>query len=252
MDILKFIKNYEFLIFDMGRTFMFEGDGFDKNQNYERTYQSFGGKSLSNENLHEIIYKIYGDLLNRSRNPDLLENMITVREYISISESFDKYPEKEKELIAETFAKHECGVIPERCIETLHILSKSHRLGLISNVWCESHYYRKILLESGVDALFECMIFSSDHSCVKPSKKIFNLAISHFGKPPDEMVYIGDNYKRDVVGSKNAGMRSILVSNSESSKITGSIKPDRIIKAITELVQILIILILFAMYSKVS
>lgn len=235
MDILNFIKDFEVLIFDLGRTFMFEGDRFDKNQNYERTYQNLGGKSISNENLHEIIYKIYGDLLNRSRNPDLLEDMITVREYIRITESFDKYPEKEKELIAETFAKHECGVIPKECIETLQILSKTHRLGLISNVWCESHYFRKILEDSGVLNHFECLIFSSDHSCVKPSKKIFSLAIDHFGKPPCEMVYIGDNYKRDVVGSRNAGMRSILVNNSESGKITGSIQPDLIISTITEL-----------------
>jgi HAD superfamily hydrolase (TIGR01549 family) len=235
MDILDFIKNYEILIFDMGRTFMFEGDRFDDNQDYEKTYRSFGGKPLTNKKLHEIIYKIYGDLLIRSRNPDLQESMITVREYISISESFDKYPEKEKDLIAETFAHHECGVIPKECIETLQILSGSHRLGLISNVWCESHYYRKILEESGVHKLFECMVFSSDHSCVKPSKKIFNLAIDHFGKPPDEMVYTGDNYKRDVVGSKNAGMRSILVKNSDSSTIKGSIKPDIEISHICEL-----------------
>jgi len=231
----EFIKDFDILIFDMGRTFMFEGDRFDENQNYERTYQSYGGVSLSNKNLHEIIYKIYGDLLNRSRNPDMLEDMITVMEYINITESFDKYTEKEKELIAETFANHECGVIPKECIETLQTLSGSHRLGLISNVWCESHYYRKILEESGVHKLFEFMVFSSDHSCVKPSKKIFNLAIDHFGKPPDEMVYIGDNYKRDVVGSKNAGMRSILVKNSDSSTIKGNIKPDIEISHIFEL-----------------
>jgi putative hydrolase of the HAD superfamily len=236
MDILNFIKDYEILVFDMGRTIMFEGDRFENGQDFERTYRELGGSELYRAELHEVINDIYGNLLNRSRNPELLESMITVREYISISETFDKYPEKEKDQIAETFAKHECGVIPKECIETLQILSKNHRLGLISNVWCESHYYRKILLESGVYDLFECIVFSSDHSCVKPSKKIFNLAIDHFGKPPGEMVYIGDNYKRDVVGSRNAGMRSILVSNSESSKITGSIKPDLIINTITELV----------------
>ena len=220
----------------MGKTIMFDGDRFDNEQDYEATYKSFGGKILTNKILHEVIYYIYGTLLTRCRDEKYFDDMITVEQLIESDEYFNAYSAEDKILIEKTFAYHECGVVPESCKNTLVKLSQSHKLGLISNVWCKSEYFKDQLKKDGVFELFDIVIFSSDHKTVKPSKKIFNVAIEHFGILPDKIVYIGDNYKRDVIGSKNAGMKSILVNNSESSKITGEIQPDCIINKIEELV----------------
>ncbi len=236
MTAKEFITNFDILLFDMGKTFMFRGDRFDEEQEYEKTYISFGGKKLSNKILHEIIYYIYGKLLIRSRDEKFQDDMMTVEELIENDEYFKDITNEDKILIEKVFAYHECGVVPISCKETLGNLSNSHKLGLISNVWCKSEYFKKQLKKDEVFDLFEITIFSSDHKSVKPSKKIFNKAIEHFGTLPHKMVYIGDNYKRDVIGSKNAGMKSILVNNSDSSKISGNIKPDYIIHKIEELV----------------
>lgn len=231
-----FIGNFGILLFDMGKTFMFEGDRFDKYQNYEDSYKKFGGRNLSNESLHKIIYYIYGKLLSRSRDEKFIDKMLTVERFIESDEYFKQYSAEDKVYIEKVFAHHECGVVPKSCIVTLERLSQSHTLGLISNVWCKSEYFKEQLKNDGVYDLFDIIIYSSDYKSVKPSKKLFNIATEHFGILPDKMVYIGDNYKRDVVGSKNAGMKSILVNNSESSKISGEIKPDCIINKIEELV----------------
>lgn len=232
-----YIENFGILLFDMGNTFMFGGDVFDNGQDYEATYRSLGGKSLTNKTLHELFYYIYGTLLNRSRDEKFIDDMLTVEQLIESDQYFSTYSDEEKILLEKTFAAHECGVVPESCRRTLEDLSKTHKLGLISNVWCKSVYFKEQLKYDGVYDLFDICIYSSDYKSVKPSKKLFNIATEHFGLLPDKMVYIGDNYKRDVVGSKNAGMKSILVNNSESSKITGDIIPDCIITKIEELVQ---------------
>ncbi|MCI0450192.1 MAG: HAD family hydrolase [Chlorobi bacterium] len=236
MTAKEFIKDFEVLIFDMGKTIMFGGDRFDKEQNYEASYKKYGGKTLTNKELHEIIYYIYGTLLARSRTQEYLDNMITVKQFIESDSYFVKYSKDDKVILEKVFAHHECGVVPQECKDTLKELSEYYKLGLISNVWCESIYFKNKLKDEEIYDLFEIAVFSADYNIAKPSQKLFQMAIDHFNKPSHEIVYIGDNYKRDVVGSKNAGMKSILVQNSESSNITGQVKPDYIINSITELI----------------
>lgn len=234
--VKSFINQFEVLIFDMGRTFMFDGDRFGENIDYEKTYREMGGVKLQNKELHEITSHIYGTLLNFSRTPEYVDNMITVREFISRDRFFNSYDAIEKKNIELVFTIHECGNIPSGCKETLLVLSKHFHLGIISNIWSDSKHFIEFLKLNNVYYLFEQIIFSSDFGSAKPSKKLFDIATKHFNKSPEEIVYIGDNYKRDVLGSKNAGMKSILVQNSISGKITGEIQPDYIIHEIEELV----------------
>jgi len=60
------------------------------------------------------------------------------------------------------------------------------------------------------------------------------MAIDHFRLDPTEIVFIGDNYKRDVLGSINAGMKSVWV-NPEGLSPDG-VKPDFVIEHIRELI----------------
>lgn len=232
----EYIKQFDVLSFDMSRTFMFGGDLFNKEQDYEASYKSFGGTNLTNPELHEIIYYTYGKLLERSREKAFQDDMMTAEEFINEDNFFSKYTGDDKILIERVIAHHECGSVPETCKQTLHELSKTHRLCIISNVWCKSSYFIDQLKEDGVFELFDLIIYSSDHGTVKPSPKIFKLAIEYFVIPTSKIVHIGDNYKRDVLGAKNSGINAILVNNSESSKVTGDIQPDLIINKIEELV----------------
>ena len=236
-NVREFIRKFEVLILDMGNTIMFGGDRFDENQNFELTYRSFGGMTLSRRELDNIIRYVHDSLLDRSRNPAYFDNMLSVEEFVDCDESFRKLSETERNLIEKVFAAHECGTVPENIRKVLKGLSEKHRLGIISNVWCSSPYYREELRREGIDNLFDKIIFSSDHNSVKPSGKLFKLALSHFNKRPEEVVFIGDSYNRDVLGAKNAGIYSILINNGWRSQITGDVKPDFVINSIEDLVE---------------
>ncbi len=236
MNVKDYIKQFDVLLFDMNKTFMFGGDRFSDGQDYEQTYKSFGGKKFNNSELHEFFNFSYVKLLERSRNPDYYNDFPTVRNFLDTEEFFKEISVDERDLIAKAFATHECGEVPDKSKKVLTELSKSHKLGIIGNVWCEGYYFADKLKNAGVYDLFDIHIFSSDHGSIKPSLKLFDIAINHFGKKPSELVYIGDNYKRDVLGSKNAGINSVLIQNSPAGTITGDIKPDYIISGIEELI----------------
>ena len=235
MTAKEYIRQFDVLLFDMDKTFMFGGNKYGNEQDYEKTYKSFGGKKLNNSHLHEFFDFSYMKLLEKSRNPECFDAFPTVREFLDSDEYSKEFESYEKDLIEKTFASHECGWVPDNCRKALNELSKVHRLGLISNVWCESIYFRDRLKEEEVYNLFDIHIFSSDHGAIKPSRKLFQVAIDHFKKKPHELVYIGDNYKRDVIGAKNAGINSILIQNSPAGEITGDVQPDYVISGIEEL-----------------
>ncbi len=111
------------------------------------------------------------------------------------------------------------ATLHRRCVETammidgaaqaLHDLKASnYRLGIISNAayspfltWTLDHFK---LLE-----FFEFVIVSADVGTRKPWSQIFHIALEQMGLPPSQAVYVGDDYLKDVVGSKRVGMRAI-------------------------------------------
>lgn len=58
---------------------------------------------------------------------------------------------------------------------------------------------------------FKVVIGSKEFGLSKPNPKIFEEAIKQSGKPAQELVYIGDSIKLDMVESLNQGFRSILI-----------------------------------------
>lgn len=234
--VREFLKLFEVILFDMGDTFMFDCDRFSDNEDLHATYRSLGGKHLTQSELTKSIRHIYNSLLKIGRDEDHYHSFPTMSEFLSADAYFKDFGIQERAIIKKVFAVHECGEIPASSKMVLNRLSKSHRLGLISNVWSDSDIFRSKLMEAGVHDLFSTLIFSSEYGSIKPARKLFEEAADHFELPSQELVYIGNNYKRDIVGAKSTGMHAILVSNGPVSEITGEMKPDYVIKSIEELI----------------
>jgi FMN phosphatase YigB (HAD superfamily) len=47
--------------------------------------------------------------------------------------------------------------------------------------------------------------------CNKPHPGIFQQALVQLGVPADSVLYVGDSYKHDVVGARNAGIDVVLL-----------------------------------------
>lgn len=80
------------------------------------------------------------------------------------------------------------------------------RTGVISNISYASDVVKERINTMIPDNDFEFIIATSQYLFRKPNKRIFDLALEKAELKPEDVWYIGDNYKCDVEGSRNAGM----------------------------------------------
>ncbi len=93
-------------------------------------------------------------------------------------------------------------------IETLNLL-KGKRLGIISNG--NAKQQRQKLICTNIDSYFEIQIFSSEVGEAKPSYKIFEEALLISKEEKENVVYIGDNVRTDIIPCERLGIKSILI-----------------------------------------
>ena len=60
----------------------------------------------------------------------------------------------------------------------------------------------------GLDDLFECSLWSASSGYLKPHPEPFTALVECFGVPAESVLYVGNSYDYDVVGSRASGMRS--------------------------------------------
>ncbi|MFX1297019.1 MAG: TIGR02253 family HAD-type hydrolase [Promethearchaeota archaeon] len=70
--------------------------------------------------------------------------------------------------------------------------------------------YEKIL-RLRLQNFLEDIIITEEVGIRKPNPKLFELALQRLNVKPDETIYIGDNYKRDIVPCMKLGILSVLV-----------------------------------------
>ncbi len=115
-------------------------------------------------------------------------------------------------------------------IEALH--QRGYILGIISNV-ITSDEIPDWLEEDGLTSYFKSVVLSSVLGIRKPDPEIYLEAARVAGVVPEKCVYVGDNLKRDVTGTRNAGfgMSVIMMEKAEqaNAKYTADNQPDAFI-----------------------
>lgn len=86
------------------------------------------------------------------------------------------------------------------------------RLAVISNADGRVADY---LEAAGLADLFEFILDSAVVGIEKPDRRIFDLAVDRLGLEPHELIYVGDTYEVDVQGARRAGIRAVLLAESE-------------------------------------
>lgn len=94
-------------------------------------------------------------------------------------------------------------------IEVLDELSKKYRLAILTNG--DSVSQRGKLNTFPHLSWFEIVMVAGDHPWSKPDVRIFELLCEKMNVLPSEVVFVGDTIASDIVGAKNAGMRTIWV-----------------------------------------
>lgn len=90
----------------------------------------------------------------------------------------------------------------------LESLSSKYLIGIISNGFLNVQY--KKLFGTGLDRYVQRMVISDEIGINKPSREIFDYALSETGADPERAIMIGDNPDTDIAGAVNAGWKAIF------------------------------------------
>ena len=82
------------------------------------------------------------------------------------------------------------------------------RLAVISNA--EGRVAEDLAI-AGLASHFETIVDSHKVGVSKPDPRIFAIALERLGAAAEESVYIGDLYRIDVLGARQAGLRAVLL-----------------------------------------
>lgn len=118
---------------------------------------------------------------------------------------------------------------------------RGYLLGIIANTITETEI-PDWLEQEELTHYFKAIVLSSLLKIKKPDPEIYWEAARKIGVEPAHCVYVGDNPKRDVVGTRKAGfgMVILLMSAEKLAKEppVGENMPDHIIKTFSELLEL--------------
>ena len=91
-------------------------------------------------------------------------------------------------------------------LECLEILSKHFKIGILTNGFEETQTIK--LKESGIGRFVDFVQSSERVGLAKPAPDFFQLALNSVNCAAENAIYIGDNFKTDVLGGLSVGMRT--------------------------------------------
>ena len=109
------------------------------------------------------------------------------------------------------------------------------KVGVLSNTMWPRATHEQIFIRDGVFDLIDGAVYSSEIPWVKPHPEAFRAAMRAVGvTDPAGCVFVGDRPFDDMHGAKSAGMRAVLVPNSDVPAYAAA-EPDAIISRLAEL-----------------
>jgi putative hydrolase of the HAD superfamily len=109
------------------------------------------------------------------------------------------------------------------------------KIGVLSNTMWPRGWHEEVFRRDGVAGLIDAAVYSSEIEWTKPHPQAFLAVMDAVGvSDPARCVFVGDRPFDDVHGAKRAGMRAVLVGNSEVPAYANA-EPDAVISRLAEL-----------------
>jgi FMN phosphatase YigB (HAD superfamily) len=216
------IDKFSTILLDMNDTFMFGADRFGSNEDYSVIYHQLGGM-IESVRVNQLIQAAYAYLDIRYPDPQYRESFPSLREAFVSVEGRDPVSEMDLELLIETFARHELGLVPPEYAAAISQLSQRFRLGLIIDIWAPKTLWIETLNQCGVLSLCASASFSSECGIVKPSPLPFLNVLEEMHINREDAVVIGDSVRRDLGGATAAGIACVLVGGAKHPSALGSV-----------------------------
>ncbi len=118
------------------------------------------------------------------------------------------------------------------------LLNEGYRLGLISNASDDADV-QLLVDKARLRPYFEVILSSAACGIRKPNPRIFHQALDAMQIAPDAAVMVGDTLGADILGARNAGLRSIWITRRADTPANrdheDTIQPDASIATLAEL-----------------
>ena len=109
------------------------------------------------------------------------------------------------------------------------------KIGVLSNTMWPRSMHEQVFIRDGVLELIDGAVYSSEIEWTKPHPEAFRAAMAAVGvTDPAACVFVGDRPYDDVFGAKRAGMRAVLVPNSDVPTWPEA-EPDAVIRRLADL-----------------
>jgi putative hydrolase of the HAD superfamily len=100
-------------------------------------------------------------------------------------------------------------VLYDDVLPTLQSLKeKGYILGMITNLREDIKIYVRKL---GLEPYLKFALTSEQVGCAKPDPRIFRAALEQAGVTAAEAIFVGDQYRLDIVGARGVGIQPILI-----------------------------------------
>ncbi len=121
------------------------------------------------------------------------------------------------------FLKDE-SVLMEGAIEILEYLRPKYKLHILTNGFIEIQ--NKKIENSNLTKYFTKIISSEEIGKQKPHPDVFKYAIEKAGTYSHKSIMIGDNFKSDILGARNVGMKAIYYDIEKQNIVDKKIIPS--------------------------
>lgn len=232
----RFIDRYQVILLDVCSTIMFDHDRFAPGEDYSIAYAQLGGSRLSPGELARLMRRMYLDIVAAEQVEVNFDPFPPLRDFLLAAEPPVGLSEDELQRLEALFAQHECGRVPPAVADALLVLSETHPLGILSNIWSTARVFETELWRAGIKDLFQVRVWSTDYGCIKPAARLFWTALEDFDVALDRVLYVGDTFSMDVYGAKRLGLHAAWV-NPRDLPIPREygVQPDIVVRTVCDL-----------------
>jgi putative hydrolase of the HAD superfamily len=107
-------------------------------------------------------------------------------------------------------------------------------LGLVTNTSLPHAVIATEFQQLGLHEYFDTVVCSSEIVFRKPDPAMFEVALRSLKVSPDNAMFVGDDYRADILGAKKIGMKTIWL-NPNRKPAPGEVKPDYEIAGLEEI-----------------
>lgn len=225
---MKPLSGCKAILFDFGGTLDSDGEHW-----LDRFYELYERAGLDIPR-HEIKRVFYSADEKCCSDPEVngmgLRALMRYHVHLQFSGLNLKAPGKEHELVEEFCAKTE-GIL-RRNAQLLGLLKHMYRLGVVSNFYGNVH---TLCQEAGLSQFLDVILDSTRIGVSKPSPEIFRIAIEKLGVMAEETIFVGDSYERDMMPSRQLGMKTVWMKGPNPRLPEGPESVDRVISNLLQL-----------------